>query len=157
MTRVPPDGQRGESVADLVGEIVQMRKEQVAEAARRAEKPRRSLVPLLLVLTVMAGGLTAWNVARATSPPERASPVQREATALVGIRVAALALDAYRDSTGGYPPSLEFVSAHGFGVTYTGLGSAYVLSVPVDTGLVTYTSGDPPPEFALIMEAIQAK
>ena len=86
-----------------------------------------------------------------------ASPAQRAATALVGIHVAAQAVNGYRDSTGVWPLSLEFVSAGGFGVAYSVTGTGYVLVAPSDTGLVTYRSDEELPDLMAVMRMIRSQ
>jgi len=85
------------------------------------------------------------------------SPVQRAATGLVGIHVAAQAVNAYQDSTGVMPLSLEFVAAGGFGVTYNVIGAGYVLTAASDTGRVTYRSDEELPDLTGVMEMIRSQ
>ena len=145
-----------ESVADLVGAIVKQKKEKAAEEAQRAAETKpRSLLPVLVVLAVIAVGLTVWNVTRGGGAlPQPVSPAQRAATGLVGKHVAAQAVNAYRDSTGVLPLSLEFVAAGGFGVTYSVIGASYVLSAASDTGRVTYRSDEELPDLTAVMAMI---
>lgn len=153
-----------ESVADLVGEILRQKKEKQRAAAEAKQKgpSQRTLLPVLTVLMVIAVGLTAWNLTRAAgvgavARPLPASPAQRAATALVGIHVAAQAVNGYRDSTGVWPLSLEFVSAGGFGVAYSVTGTGYVLVAPSDTGLVTYRSDEELPDLMAVMRMIRSQ
>ena len=147
-----------ESVADLVGEIVKQRKEK-QQAAREAEQDRRSqrtLLPVLWVLMVIAVGLTVWNLTRGGGGAQLqpVSPAQRAATGLVGIYIAAQAVNAYRDSTGVLPLSVEFVGAGGFGVAYGVTGTGYLLTAASDTGLVTYRSDEELPDLTAVMAMI---
>lgn len=146
-----------ESVADLVGEIVRQKKER-QQAAKEAEQNRRSqrtLLPVLWLLMVIAVGLTAWNLTRGGGAQlQPVSPAQRAATGLVGIHVAAQAVNAYRDSTGVLPLSLEFVGVGGFGVTYGVTGTGYLLTVASDTGLVRYRSDQELPDLTAVMAMI---
>lgn len=85
------------------------------------------------------------------------SPAQRAATGLVGIHVATQAVNAYRDSTGVLPLSLEFVSAGGFGVGYSVTGTGFVLVAASDTGLVTYRSDEELPDLIAVIGMIRSQ
>ena len=149
-----------ESVADLVGEIVRQKKEKQRAAAEAAQKGRsqRTLLPVLAVLMVVAVGLTVWTLTRGGgAQPLLVSPAQRAATGLVGIHVAAQAVNAYRDSTGVWPLSVDFVGAGGFGVAYSVAGTGYVLVATSDTGLVTYRSDEELPDLTAVMGMIRSQ
>jgi len=66
-------------------------------------------------------------------------------------------VNGYRDSTGVWPLSLEFVSADGFGVAYSVTGTGYVLVAPSDTGLVTYRSDEELPDLMAVMRMIRSQ
>lgn len=131
--------------ADQANEYVDAIVQHDAEVAAAGPPPtraKRSRLPVLLGLLPILIGATAWNLSVLYSDAEIFTPQQTEASGYFSILVAYEEIEAYRDSTGGLPPSLEAIGADDTGLRYAPNGGAYVLTMMVGGTLVSFKDGD---------------
>jgi hypothetical protein len=70
------------------------------------------------------------------------TPAELDAGSRFKIFLAAQALEAYRDSTGTWPESLEIVGFANEGLTYEVEDTTYIIQTTVAGAPVVYRSGD---------------
>jgi hypothetical protein len=105
----------------------------------RQQRMRRILVfGLLPAFLVLLG----WNLTRGGEPPQVFTPAELDAGSRFKIFLAAQALEAYRDSTGTWPESLEIVGFANEGLTYEVEDTTYIIQTTVAGAPVVYRSGD---------------
>ncbi len=131
---------------DYVGEIM----EKVAEAdvPPAPKKPRQTARNLLIVLVPIMVALTAWNVVLMTRDAEVFTTAEVEGGARLMIFLTVQEIEAYRDSTGGIPESLELLALDEEGLKYARDGDSYSLRVDLDSSVLMYQSGDDLTPFA---------
>ena len=134
--------------------------EQEAEDAKFAEERRarteRSMLPLALIFIPLALTLTVWNMVTATRTVDTMPRQDPPAATTFAIHVAAMAIDAYRDSTLTLPPSLEAVGVSSDFLTYVPGESTYTLIAKVGEDQITYHSDEELPPFDPVYNAFRA-
>ncbi len=119
--------------------------EKDAEAAAEPPKPyrrKRSRLPILLTLLPVLIGLTAFNVNRALDDSALFTPAENERFGYFVLILAHEEVEAYRDSVGAYPPTLETVGVEDGVLSYELVGVSYVLQARVGEMDVTYRGGE---------------
>jgi hypothetical protein len=160
MTERPRGFAQPKAAADLVKSIVQQKVDDVKQRkaeAERARKKARSRWPLVLGLTPVLLGLTAWNVFH-TGPPQSALSVHDQAASTkFRIYIAAEAIEGYRASHGIYPANLTQVGADWQGLHYAVAETTWSIVARFDSGTVTYRHGDPLTPYATAYQELQRR
>ncbi|HEX4633979.1 MAG TPA: hypothetical protein VH163_09110 [Gemmatimonadales bacterium] len=148
------------AAADLVKSIVQQKVDdakQLKADVEKARKKRKSTLPLLLGLTPVLLGLTAWNVFTAGPPKSTLTAADEAASTRFRIYIAAQAIEAYRASHGAYPANLTQVGVDWQGLHYAVADTTWSIVVRLDSLTVTYRHGDPLAPFATAYQALQRR
>lgn len=160
MTERPRGFAQPKAAADLVKSIVQQKvddaKQQKADA-EKARKKRKSKVPLLLGLTPVLLGLTAWNVMSAGPPKPSFSTADQAASTRFRIYIAAQAIEAYRASHGTYPANLTQVGVDWQGLHYAVADTTWSIAARIDSATIVYRHGDPLTPFATAYQSLQRR
>ncbi|HYK10544.1 MAG TPA: hypothetical protein VEV39_07080 [Gemmatimonadales bacterium] len=160
MTDRPRGFTQPKAAADLVKSIVQQKVDdakQIKADAEKARKKKKSKVPLLLGLTPVFLGLTAWNVFNTGPAASKLTAADQDASTRFRIYIAAEAIEAYRSAHGAYPANLTQVGVEWQGLHYAVSDTMWSIVANLDTGSVTYRHGDPLTPFASAYRSLQRR
>ena len=120
-------------------------------------KQRRSLLPILIPVAVVAAVLAVWNPGATPVVSPKAPKIERVAASALSVQVAIRAVEAYTDSTGRLPASLADVLPATIDVKYQCLGDgSYRLQAGSPGNEVEYVSSGPAFELdAMVVPALQ--
>ena len=137
----PPDPQNDKSPDEYVAKIMELEAEIAAMPAPTVK--RRSRLPILLVLLPILTALLAWNIARMVYSPPVFTAEEIEMDAMFTLFVTSQGLEAFWDSAGTLPLSLESVQLEDEYLRYELLNdSIYILTVTDDTTELVYRRGE---------------
>lgn len=159
MTERPRGFTQPKAAADLVKSIVQQKVDDAKQLKADVEKARKKkkTLPLLLGLTPVFLGLTAWNVLSAGPPKSTLTAADQAASTRFRIYLAAEAIEAYRASHGIYPANLTQVGVDWEGLHYAVADTTWSVVARLDTGTVTYRHGDPLTPFSTAYQSLQRR
>ncbi|HEX4562094.1 MAG TPA: hypothetical protein VH113_09720 [Gemmatimonadales bacterium] len=160
MTDRPRGFTQPKAAADLVKSIVQQKVDdakQLKADVEKARQKRKSTLPLLLGLTPVLLGLTAWNVFTAGPPKSTLTAADQTASTRFRIYIAAQAIEAYRASHGTYPANLTQVGVDWQGLHYAVADTTWSIVARLDSLTVTYRHGDPLAPFATAYQSLQRR
>lgn len=136
-----PESQDGKSQEEYVAKIMELEAELAAVPAPTVK--RRSRLPILFALLPILTGLLAWNIARFVYSPAVFTDAEIEADAMFTLFVTAQGLEAYWDSAGTLPPSLEAVQLDDEYLRYELVNdSIYILTVTDEATELVYRRGE---------------
>jgi len=160
MTERPHRFNQPQAAADLVKSIVQQKVDdakQLKAEVEKARKQRKSRVPLLLGLTPVFLGLTAWNVFSAGPPHSALSAADQAASTRFRIYIAEEAIEAYRAAHGVYPANLTQVGVDWGGLHYAVSDTTWTIVARLDSSTITYRHGEPIAPFATAYQSLQRR
>ncbi|HKV69608.1 MAG TPA: hypothetical protein VJN62_00055 [Gemmatimonadales bacterium] len=160
MTERPRGFTQPKAAADLVKSIVQQKVDdakQLKAEVEKARKKRKHTLPLLLGLTPVFLGLTAWNVLSAGPPKPSFTAADQAASTRFRIYIAEEAIEAYRAAHGVYPANLTQVGVDWGGLHYAVADTMWSIVARLDSGTVTYRHGDPIAPFASAYQSLQRR
>lgn len=160
MTERPRGFTQPKAAADLVKSIVQQKVDdakQLKADAEKARKKKRNMIPLLLGLTPVLLGLTAWNVFNTGAPVSKLTPADQDASTRFRIYIAAEAIEAYRSAHGVYPTNLTQVGVEWQGMHYAVSDTMWSIVAQLTEGSVTYRRGDSLTPFASAYQSLQRR
>ena len=150
---VKPDDESEKSKSAYLAEIMAHESELAAMPKPKAK--RRSWLPTLMALVAILAGLLAWNVARIIYNPPVFTAEEIEADALFSLYLISQGLEAYWDSAGTLPMSLEAVELDDEYVRYARMNdSSYALTVMVDTTQLVYRRGEDVSRFTTAFDVL---
>jgi hypothetical protein len=116
---------------------------------RGQKRPRYRMLGSLVGILVIVLGL---NVVRALTAPDPFTPSEEHASAMLTVYLVAQGVEAFRDSTGFLPASLESLDLDEEGLEYTVRGQSYTLGYALDGVSASYRAGE---GFAPFVSAIE--
>lgn len=145
-------------VADIIHAKVDAQQQaEAAEVAAVTARKRRGRAWYFLFALPLLLGLTIWNLARASHPPEVFSAAERESAVRLRMYLASQAIEAYRQSYGRWPTSLADIGFGESGFVYEPGQRDYEIadtSAPVP---LTYRRGDMVAPFADAYQELQRR
>lgn len=160
MTERPRGFTQPKAAADLVKSIVQQKVDDVKQQkadAEKARKKRKSKLPLVLGLTPILLGLTAWNVISAGPPKSTLTAADQAASTRFRIYIAAQAIEAYHAAHGAYPANLTQVGVDWQGLHYAVADTTWSVAARVDSETLMYRHGDPLEPFSTAYQSLQRR
>lgn len=151
--RDPRERQNEETADAIVADIMDIEAELAATPPPEAK--RRSPLPFLVALLTIFTGLFAWNMIRIAHDPPVFTDEELESDALFSLFVTSQGLEAYWDSAGVLPSSLEAVELDDEFLHYARVNdSTYTLTAAAGTTEVVYQRGEDLSRFAVALDVL---
>ncbi len=128
---------------------------EAAIATSRPGKRRKFQVVLLFALLTLALGLTAWNVQTMSSGPDPRAFPDEALSAQYTVYLIATSLEAYVDSAGTLPLTLEELNVDEEGVEYFRQRGGYELVAETADRRIIYRSGDDLSALARVVDQLE--